>query len=583
MLTLENITKSYFIADEEVKVLDDISIQFPDYGLIGIRGESGCGKSTLLNIIAALEKPDKGKIIFNQEEIDNQYLKKEITIISQNHDLISSLKVKDNITIGCKIAGIKYLETDLKKIVHQLEIQSLMTSYPHQLSGGQKRRVSIARGVLKDASILLADEPTGALHQRQAHEVMRLLKQQAQKRLVILVSHDDVLLEQYCDDILVLEKGKLKGTITKKEKPSKKSEEKKYSLLFYILSSMKSQKYILLSLVVFEMIIITALTLMITGIQGIQYELESYYYHHPKKNIMMIENFDGASFETLPVLEHTITSYDYLLSLGELSLDIEMSILPQDMSHITLKEGRMPENQFEILVSEATQVELGSSLTYTASETYEFSVVGIIQDYFFKEQTVYIHPDFIELVGDYMNKMMVVLESEECEMLYKQLSDDYIVYCDVLEAKESYSSLLNIAIVICLIFFLISMICSFFLFYIAYSTIGERRKIDSAILLMMGLSHHQLFLLFIVESMCIGVLMSVSGVMVSYIIYYYMNEVYMLKQHFFFSLKFNTYFICPYDLYIVLSFAYIILSMISAYIPSRKIAHSHLVSMLREE
>ena len=585
MLTLENITKSYFIGEESMRVLDSISITFPSTGFIGIKGESGCGKSTLLNIIASLEKADQGDVLFYNQVVDSQYLKKEITFISQNHDLVSSLTVKDNITIACKIAGINYSNSKLNNIAKTLDIETLLSYYPHQLSGGQKRRVSIARGILKDASILLADEPTGALHLSQAHEVMKLLQQQSHHRLVLIVSHDDDLLKEYCDDILVLEKGKLHGKIKEKKKIDKKeSEDRKYSLLFYVFSQIKAQKYMLFFLVIFQIIIITSLTLMITGIHGVEYALETYYFNNVSRNIMTIENFDSHIFQDVPLIEEAITSYDYILSYGLLSEDLPMSFLPHNTSHIKLKRGRMLANSYEIIVNETLHKDIGDKLNYTyQQQVFELTIVGIVEENFIKEKMVYFSLEFQNLIPDYINQQMIVVESQNCEKLYEQLSKEYIVYCDAIESKESYTMLLNLAIIICFIFFVISFICSFFLFYIVYSTIGIKRKMDSAILMMMGLSHHSLFLLFILEALWIGLLMSIAGIISSYIAYYYMNNVIMISQYFVFSLKLKTYLFSIFDLYALVIIAYVLLSVISAYVPARKIVHSHLVLMLREE
>lgn len=101
--------------------------------------------------------------------------------------------------------------------------------------------------------------------------------------------------------------------------------------------------------------------------------------------------------------------------------------------------------------------------------------------------------------------------------------------------------------------------------------------------MMMGLSHHSLFLLFILEALWIGLLMSIAGIISSYIAYYYMNNVIMISQYFVFSLKLKTYLFSIFDLYALVIIAYVLLSVISAYVPARKIVHSHLVLMLREE
>lgn len=190
MLTLERIRKCYFIADERITVLNSLTVTFPSHGFIGIKGESGCGKSTLLNIISTLEKPDYGFIKYHHQLVDDEFLRNEVAIINQNDDLIQGLNVKENILLACKVAHIAIDQKEFISLIKKLELEKHLKKYPYQLSGGQKKRVSIARALLKKASIILCDEPTGSLHEFQANEVMKILKEIASERLVILVSHD---------------------------------------------------------------------------------------------------------------------------------------------------------------------------------------------------------------------------------------------------------------------------------------------------------------------------------------------------------------------------------------------------------
>lgn len=583
MLTLENITKTYFIGNEQVKVIDNLTITFPEKGFIGIKGESGCGKSTLLNIISTLEKAD-GEIKYNNQKVDENFLKKHISIVSQNHDLISSLTVKENIMIGAKIAEVKYSKQLFKKIVKKLELELLLSFYPYQLSGGQQRRASIARGLLKDASILLCDEPTGALHFSQAIEVMELLKEESKERLVIIVSHDDMLLNEYCDDILILENGKFDKELEIKEAYEiKKSENKKYSLLFYIISQLKAQKFSLMFLVFFQMIIITSLVLILTTINGIEYELNKQYQQAPLKNVLTLEKYDNSLFKELPTIKNANVNYEYILSLGELSEDVYMNMLPEDTSHIILESGRLPTNHNEMIITSTLKNKI-KKLSYTTSSlNIDLNVVGVLDEDFFKEEAIYVHNSFYKLIPEFKNQGIVIVESQNIEELYQSLSDNYIVYSDPIESRDSYKSLLEMGKMISLIFFVISFICSFFLLYIVYSTIGERRKRDSALLLMMGLSQKDLFFIFILESLLIGMLIGITGVLMSVVIVYYVNSVLNIYQLYSFSLKLNSYIFTSYDLYIFILFIYLFLSAISAYLPAKKIKNSQLVSILREE
>lgn len=586
MLRLENISKSYMIGNENIKVLDDISFTFPQIGFIGIKGESGCGKSTLLNVISSLEKADTGRILFYDQDIQSYFLKNEIAFISQNHDLISALTVKENIILAAKIAGILYSKQDLLRIVKHLQIEHLLSYYPYQLSGGQKRRVSIARALLKKASILLADEPTGALHYKQAIEVMSLLKEQSKHRLVIIVSHDDELLEKYCDQVLKLNDGKLKGRIRKsKEIPRERSVYQKYSLLFYVLKQLMAQKYIFLFLFIFQVIIVLSLSLIVTSMNGVEYEIQKSSEQAVLKNTMTIEKFDGTPFTSLPYIKDAYCDFDSILSLGSLSEDVMMNYLPQKKGHIRLKSGRMPKKYNEVLITSALNKKLKvKKLTYTYQKTIiDLMIVGVLDDDFFREECLYFPYEFRYQISDYMNPQIIIVESKEADSLFKRLEKEYIVNSDVIEMRESYQTLLKIAKIIVMIFLVVSCICSFFLLYIVYQTIGYKRQFDSALLLMMGLSYQRLFLLFLLEALVIGLLIGIIGSVFSLAVYYYINCIYDIYSVFSFQLRLPCYFFSQYDFFMILIIFYICLSLFSSFLPAKKIVNSHLMTMLREE
>lgn len=157
MLELKDLTVSY-----DICILDHVNYIFPDTGLVGIKGPSGCGKSTLLYCLCGLLQYN-GTITFNHEVIDKKF-SKMIGFIKQNNDLIPSYTVEENIMAGCYFGQIDFDKKKMDKIIRRLKIEKFMKRYPDELSIGQMKRVSIARALLKDAPVLLCDEPTGALH-----------------------------------------------------------------------------------------------------------------------------------------------------------------------------------------------------------------------------------------------------------------------------------------------------------------------------------------------------------------------------------------------------------------------------------
>lgn len=268
MLELKHISKRF----EEHLIIDDVSLVLPDCGMVGIQGTSGCGKSTLLYIIGMLDDDFEGEIFYNGEKVmdRSEFISQNISYMMQNKDFISALTIKENITLASQVSQFDYSPAILQKITTQLSIQDLLKRYPHQLSGGQLKRASIAKAMLKQSPIILCDEPTGALHSQQAQIVMQELKKLSLKSLVIIVSHDPLLLKQYCDSVLTLENGKLKGRL--KKTPiiqTTHPQPKTYSMFFYSFKQLLYQRNKLLFLFLFQWIVIVAFFLIVTAMNGV--------------------------------------------------------------------------------------------------------------------------------------------------------------------------------------------------------------------------------------------------------------------------------------------------------------------------
>ena len=205
MLELINIKKKY----NKVTVLNNISLKFPDHGLVSIVGESGSGKSTLLNIIGLLERSDEGSILIdgrNTKELKNKDIdnihKNYISFIFQQYNLIENMSVIDNITITND-------NKDIYSIINMLKIRHLLTKKVSKLSGGEKQRVALARALSFNPKILLADEPTGALDSKNRNIVMELLKSISNDILVIMVTHNYRDAIKYSDRIIEIKDGSI--------------------------------------------------------------------------------------------------------------------------------------------------------------------------------------------------------------------------------------------------------------------------------------------------------------------------------------------------------------------------------------
>lgn len=220
MLEIENIVKNYTLTKiEEIKVLKKISLSFSDTGFVSILGPSGCGKTTLLNIIGGLDRYTDGDLIidgkstkfYNDHDWDT-YRNRKIGFVFQTYNLISHLSVLSNVEISLTLAGIGKEERKKQAIsaLKRVGLEDQIHKKPNQLSGGQMQRVAIARAIVNNPSIILADEPTGALDSETSVIVMDLLKEISKEKLVIMVTHNKDLSTKYSDRIIEMLDGQIK-------------------------------------------------------------------------------------------------------------------------------------------------------------------------------------------------------------------------------------------------------------------------------------------------------------------------------------------------------------------------------------
>ena len=220
MLTLQNVEKYFYRhKSNEIHVINDTSLEFGEKGLVALLGPSGCGKTTLLNVIGGLDKVNKGKIYVNGKKITGRTSGRvdkirnlNIGYIFQNYNLIDSMTVFDNVAMVLKMVGIKNKEEIKQKVEYALDLVGMYRyrkRYADMLSGGERQRVGIARAIVKNPSIIIADEPTGNLDSANTLEVMNIIKAISREKLVILVTHEENLANFYADRIIRLRDGKV--------------------------------------------------------------------------------------------------------------------------------------------------------------------------------------------------------------------------------------------------------------------------------------------------------------------------------------------------------------------------------------
>lgn len=217
MIKLNKVNKSYSNSYETNHILKDITLSFDETGLNFLVGKSGSGKTTLLNLIGCLDSIDSGELKIGQEDIHNTSLKTKdyirnnyVTYVYQDFNVIDHLTVFDNIALVQKLRGIKD-DSKVEEAINKVLLKGLGNRKMKELSGGQKQRVGIARALVKDSPILLCDEPTGNLDAKTSKEIFDLLAEIAKERLVIIVTHNEEIVNQYDARVLTMSDGSLIG------------------------------------------------------------------------------------------------------------------------------------------------------------------------------------------------------------------------------------------------------------------------------------------------------------------------------------------------------------------------------------
>lgn len=233
MLELKHVTKVYKTKAGETRALDDVSIAFPEKGMVFVLGKSGCGKSTLLNVCGGLDVPDEGEIFvkgrstkeFTATDLDS-YRNTCVGFVFQEYNILSEFSVEDNVAIALELQGKHKDSFAIADILRQVELEDVAKRKPDTLSGGQKQRVAIARALVKKPEIIMADEPTGALDSTTGKQVFDVLKKLSYDKLVLVVSHDREFAEFYADRIIELKDGKVISDVVKTFETSGKNDEK---------------------------------------------------------------------------------------------------------------------------------------------------------------------------------------------------------------------------------------------------------------------------------------------------------------------------------------------------------------------
>ncbi|MEG0919642.1 MAG: ABC transporter ATP-binding protein [Anaerovoracaceae bacterium] len=219
ILRAENITKVYGTGPSQVNALRGINLSIKKGEFVAIMGPSGSGKSTLLHILGGVDRPDRGKIFIDGEDISQKtdeelaiFRRRQIGLVYQFYNLIPVLNVKENLTLPVALDGRKINSQRVDELLDILNLTERRDFFPEQLSGGQQQRVAIGRALINGPALVLADEPTGNLDSNNSQDVLELFKlsNKKYKQTIIVITHNEEIALQ-ADRIITIDDGRIMG------------------------------------------------------------------------------------------------------------------------------------------------------------------------------------------------------------------------------------------------------------------------------------------------------------------------------------------------------------------------------------
>lgn len=358
MLRLEKITKTYISKNKnKTEALKNIQLFFPSKGMHLIFGKSGSGKTTLLNILAGLDNEYEGKLsLYHQEiktkkELEN-YRKNYVGFIFQDYNLIPDLTIAQNLSVGI---AFKNNEEKIKEVLTQVGLSGYENRYPYECSGGEQQRITIARALIKESRILVADEPTGNLDKTNSEEIYELLKEISKRILVIVVSHDEELGKKYADRVIKIQKGVVIEDTQKEE-----MEEKEEIMLpdkSNALSNKVASKMALHHFTYKKVRTSITILLMVISYCIISFTLSIFQYNPIEPHLYLIEK---QNYDYFKIKNVDYNAYEYIKSEG-----VKSSLYNSNTSTIILDSKKEAEEmEFTFYESEKTKDVLDDNSYY---------------------------------------------------------------------------------------------------------------------------------------------------------------------------------------------------------------------------
>lgn len=615
MLKIKNITKQYITGDLKQVALDNISLNLRDSEFVAILGPSGSGKTTLLNIIGGLDRYDSGDLIINgistkqyKDRDWDSYRNHTIGFVFQSYNLIMHLSILANVELALTISGVSKSERKQRAIdaLKQVGLEKHIYKKPNQLSGGQMQRVAIARALVNDPDILLADEPTGALNDQMANEVMKLLKWYSKKHLVIIISHNFNLVSKYTKMIIDLDSRqniydfhhqidyhKYFFNITKKVS----------NLNFYLKRQIIYQRNKIIMMLCSQIFAVCTFVLLISGINGGWEYLKSNFNSDPLKEIIEIskKDYDQIFFSDEQINElkkdKLIDQLSYKLdfNLGSFNNDKEIDLTSYQVyksNNIDFVEGSYPDYENEIMINQDAfkkyNIKVNDKLDFIIDkQKFSLTICAIINDNVNNGTNVYVDSNYLNknLQEKVISKASVIVKSKNYQQVLKKYDQDYFVINLHNEYFNSYRTLIDMAIMVAICFLIISFGISLILISIILKTILIERKKDVCLMLSNGLLLNKAKRLFAKEAALIGMIIGIIAMFISQFLLM-MIDIFKISDLVF---KIPDLFVLPklflskYDLYFVMILIYIGACFLVGIITSFQISKMDMSVLLKED
>ena len=616
ILRIANLCKTYNISNTiKQEVLKGINLEFEKGEMVALLGESGCGKSTLINIIGGLDNEYTGSVVirgkfirdFNENEMDD-YRKKTIGLIFQNYNLISHMTLKENVEIAMKMTDVEKEERESRALdlLDLVGLKAHANKYPNQLSGGQKQRVAIARSLANNPSIILADEPTGALDKDSTVQILDILEKIAKMgKLVIIVTHSQVVATR-CQRTIKIDDGVIISD-ERKEKPFENKYEKYVEvkpksiktkdISKLSLTNLLSNKARSLLVSIGISIGIAALILILALSSGITSYVKEYYSSDTSNTLITvtsdakystissskISSINSISGTSRVIESHTarVVSYEY----GEISSTISKIYEDVSINSLDIVYGSELENANDIIVDLDFAIEIATSpvaaigteisLTHNGY-TQSFNIVGIYDSS--EDSSAYILSSGMNLFNSSSINTIYVLAKDitYVDSVQDEIQNLGLIATTTSDEASTVLDYIDLSTKVLTAVSLIAMVVSGIMIIIVMHISVVERTHEIGVLRSIGARKKDISNIFMVEAAMLGILGGVIGIGISLSIATIVNIICKITADYMF-ISYNPLF---YILGLLIS---VVISAISGIAPSKKASNLDPIEALRFE